>query len=113
MHVTFPKPEGAFYMFPDFSYYKDRLHAREIFTSVEFCDKLLEETGVAILPGSDFGRQPDEFTARLAYVDFNGEKALAAAAQSNGELLKDTFVETHCKRLVKAITKLDDWLSSL
>ena len=40
--------------------------------------KLLEDTGVALLPGSVFGRPEDELTARFAYVDFDGAKALAA-----------------------------------
>ncbi len=113
MQATFPKPEGAFYMFPDFSHYKEKLQAIGIYTSVEFCDQLLEDTGVAMLPGSDFGRQPDEYTTRMAYVDFNGEKALEAAALSNGELLNDAFIATHCRRIVKAMDKLESWLTSL
>ncbi|MCB2222447.1 MAG: aminotransferase class I/II-fold pyridoxal phosphate-dependent enzyme [Bacteroidetes bacterium] len=113
MHATFPKPEGAFYMFPDFSYYKEKLNAKGIYTSVELCDALLDETGVALLPGSDFGRQPDEFTLRLAYVDFNGEKALNAAALSKEEILQDAFVETNCNRLVKAMRNMDEWFNAL
>ena len=41
-------------------------------------EKLLEETGVAILPGSAFGRPETELTARMAYVDFDGAKMLTA-----------------------------------
>ena len=42
------------------------------------CRRLLEDTGVAILPGGDFGCSPEELTARLAYVDFNGKAAIEA-----------------------------------
>ena len=113
LHITFPKPEGAFYMFPDFGFYAEKFHTHGIYTSVEFCDRLLEDTGVAMLPGSDFGRQPEEFTARLAYVDFNGEKALEAAKAFGENSLDDAFIRQHCSRIVKAIGKMGEWLEAL
>jgi len=113
LNVTYPRPEGAFYMFPDFSYYTEKLKARGIYTSVEFCDRLLDETGVAILPGSDFGRQPEEFTARLAYVDFNGEEALKAASEYGEKPLDEDFLEIHCQRVMVAISEMGNWLKGL
>ncbi|CAM2068197.1 Aminotransferase [Sulfidibacter corallicola] len=74
VHVA--KPAGGFYLFPDFSPFQDALARRGITTSVQFCEALLQETGVAILPGSAFGRPPNELTARIAYVDFDGAEAL-------------------------------------
>jgi len=41
------KPEGAFYLFIDIS--------RTGLDSFTFCDRLLEENGVAIIPGQPFG----------------------------------------------------------
>ena len=46
---------------PAFSFYADNDEA--------FATALLEETGVALLPGSDFGRPANELSARLAGVD--------------------------------------------
>ncbi|MEZ5198657.1 MAG: aminotransferase class I/II-fold pyridoxal phosphate-dependent enzyme [Bacteroidales bacterium] len=113
MHVTYPKPEGAFYLFPNFEFYREKLADKGIYTSVEFCNRLLEDTGVAILPGSDFGRQPEELTARLAYVDFDGAKALEMAAKFPDNGLDKAFVNTHCTKLVEAFNKLAGWLYSL
>jgi len=48
--------EGGFYLFPDFGDYRGELGARDITTSAQLCERLLNETGVALLPGSDFGR---------------------------------------------------------
>jgi aspartate/methionine/tyrosine aminotransferase len=45
--VSCPKPEGAFYLFPDISEASN--------SSVEFCRGLMEEKRVAIVPGSAFG----------------------------------------------------------
>jgi len=110
--VKVPMPEGGFYLFPDFSFYKDKLNAKGIKTSNELCSNLLNETGVAILPGSDFGRPADELTARLAYVDFDGARALAAAEQiPSDKNLNGQFLETSCGRLLEAVNKICDWLN--
>ncbi len=97
-------PQGAFYLFPDFSRFKDKLRERGIYTSKQLCEKLLEETGVAILPGSDFGRPPGEMTCRMAYVDFDGNHALKVA---------DTFKagEELCPTMSEGVQVLKNWMS--
>lgn len=65
-------PHGGFYLFPDFSPFRENLSSKGVSSSTEMCHKLLEDTGVAILPGSNFGRGEEELLARLAYVDFDG-----------------------------------------
>ena len=47
MGLTCPKPKGAFYVFPDIS--------RFGMDSEEFCIRLIEEGGLAAVPGSCFG----------------------------------------------------------
>lgn len=113
MKITYPKPEGAFYLFPDFEVYREKLKGRGIYTSVEFCEKLLDETGIAMLPGSDFGRQPEELTTRIAYVDFNGTHALEKASEYGNKPLDEPFVKKNCGRLIRAFDKLENWLSEL
>jgi len=54
--VRCPKPQGAFYAFPDISVAFGKRHGnRSIANDVEFCDALLEAKGVACVPGSAFG----------------------------------------------------------
>jgi aspartate aminotransferase len=105
------QPMGGFYLFPDFSAWQAKLAARNIFSSRELCETLLQETGVAILPGTEFGRPAIELTARLAYVDFNGAKALQAANNIpvNKEL-DNTFLEAYCTNVVVGIERLCQWL---
>jgi aspartate aminotransferase len=51
-----PKPEGAFYVFPDISCAYGKSHGvRDIHNDVDFCNALLEAKGVACVPGSAFG----------------------------------------------------------
>ncbi len=59
----------------------------------------------------DFGRPPEEFTARLAYVDFDGAKALAASETIETEqCLNEGFVRQHCGRVVEAVDRLCEWI---
>ncbi len=104
--------DGGFYAFPDFSPLRDKLSARGITTSAQLCTRLLEETGVAILPGNCFGRPEQELTARLAFVDFDGARALAAAEQvPNDQVLGDEFLRRNCDKVVSAMERMADWLT--
>jgi aspartate aminotransferase len=106
-----PEPQGAFYLFPDFGPLRARLAERGVTNSEELCEQLLEDTGVACLPGSSFGRPPEELTARLAYVDFDGARALVAAqgvAADTG--LGEGFLRSFCGNLMDATDRICDWL---
>ena len=70
--------QGGFYLFPGFDKFQDGLSGRGISTSEEFVSALMADTGVAVLPGSAFGMPAESLTARLAFVDFDGEQVLAA-----------------------------------
>ncbi len=114
MGAVVQKPQGAFYLFPDFSGFREALANRDIKTSQALCQSLLEQTGVAILPASDFGFMPDHLGARLAFVDFDGAAALDLAGNqyANNEL-GETFVAEACPRLVIAMDKIAQWLEDL
>lgn len=54
--VVCPRPQGAFYAFPDISVAFGKSHnGVKIGNDVEFCAALLEATGAACVPGSAFG----------------------------------------------------------
>ena len=89
----------------------DRLAERGIYTSEELCTRLLDDVGVAILPGSSFGRPPEELTARVAYVDFDGARALAAAeVLAKDANLDEEFLRTYCDCVLRAVDAICDWL---
>jgi aspartate aminotransferase len=106
------KPDGAFYMFPDFETRRPELAKRGIYSGEEMCRRLLRDTGVALLPGSSFGRPARELTARLAFVDFDGARALAAAEQlPPGTALDEVYLRQYGEKVLTAIELLGDWLS--
>lgn len=54
--VICPKPQGAFYVFPDISCAFGKAHGvKDIHNDIDFCNVLLEAKGVACVPGSAFG----------------------------------------------------------
>jgi len=113
MNITYPQPQGAFYIFPDFGHYREKFLSMGIQTSKQLCSRILDDTGVAMLPGSDFGRDPYEYSARIAYVDFNGRTALEASGTLfNEEKNHDEFVETYCPKVTEAVKRLEDWLQA-
>jgi len=113
-YITVPTPKGAFYLFPNFNLYRERLAAKGILTSFELCEAILRDTGVAFLPGMDFGRQPEELTCRIAYVDFDGEVVLKKAMTAYKDVeLTEEFLKECCSKMIYAINKIEDWLDEL
>lgn len=111
--LRIPVPDGAFYLFLDFAPFQDRLARRGIRDGATLCQGLLEDTGVAILPGAAFGRPRGELTARLAYVDFDGERALAASENHPlREPLPADFFERHCGRVLEGAQKVAEWVAT-
>ena len=78
MGLTFPKPEGAFYVFPNIQKYG--------LTSGEFCTRMIKEAGLAAVPGSCFGV---EGYIRLSYCYSDEELR-------EGLNRLETFIKTHC-----------------
>ncbi len=63
------KPDGAFYVFPDISYYFGKSNGQEkIGNDRDFCFYLLNKALIAIVPGSAFG-SPD--CVRISYATSN------------------------------------------
>ena len=78
MGLNCPKPEGSFYLFPDFDPFKETLRGKGILTGIRLCDTLLNQARVAVLPGSDFYLPATNLGVRAAFVDYDGEAVLNA-----------------------------------
>ncbi len=111
-NIQVHKPEGGFYLFLDFSPVTEVLAGFGLNTSQAVCESLLAETGVALLPGTAFGMQPEQLSARLAYVDFDGVAVLEAAYKSKAaEALPDGFLSGTCAHPLEGINALCDWVA--
>ncbi len=97
-------PQGAFYVMPEFPNKKYK-------TSTELCETILDETGVAMLPASDFGFGPKKMLTRLCYIDFDGSEFLKAPI--NGNILDDKIIEKYAPNVVEGVKKLSNWAKNL
>ena len=101
------KPQGGFYMLCDFS---DVIKlSNEISNCTSLCLKILNDIGFAMVAGSDFGINEKHFISRLAFVDFDGKKAMELA--NNQSSLSDEFLKKACPNIVNGINDLKDWVS--
>jgi len=102
--INVTKPEGGFYLFPEFTNTK-------FSSSSEMCKDILNKTGVALLPGSDFGIDDTKMLARLSYTDFDGSSFLSNTI--GGKNLDHATLKKYAPNIVEGITKLKDWSKSL
>jgi aspartate aminotransferase len=108
--IRIHNPKGGFYLFPDFSDHYDRFLEIGIRNSSSMVDRLLQDTGVACIPGYEFGRPAMELTARLAYVNFDGEKALRASEKIGlHRPLPEDFGEMYANNTLTAMRKIAQW----
>ena len=102
--VLINKPQGGFYLMPEF------LNKR-FNSSSEMCDNILNDTGVALLPGSDFGFDQKQMLARLSFTDFNGQKFMDGI-KDNEEIDYDKINE-FAPKVVEGVDKLKKWSESI
>ena len=102
--VIINKPQGGFYLMPEFS-------NKSFLTSSEMCDNLLKETGVALLPGSDFGFDKKRMLARLSFTDFNGQDFMKNI-QGEKKINNDLILK-FAPKVVEGVDKLKKWSESI
>ena len=102
--INVTKPEGGFYLFPEF------MNAK-FSSSSEMCKDILNKTGVALLPGSDFGLDNNKMVVRLSYTDFDGSNFLKNTLGSKN--LDKEDLEKYAPNIVEGVIKLKEWSSSL
>jgi aspartate aminotransferase len=105
--------DGGFYIFPDFSPFRERLEKKGITDSWKMCERLLDEKHVAITPGAAFERPPKELTARISYTNFDGAKAMAESERIGLETpLPETFTRQLCGTTVESVESIIEWAKS-
>ena len=102
--INITKPEGGFYLFPEFTRAK-------FSSSSAMCKDILNKTGVALLPGSDFGLEKSKMLARLSFTDFDGSNFLKNTAGS--KKLDNADLKKYAPNIVDGISKLREWSNSL
>ncbi len=102
-NVLINKPQGGFYLLPEFI-------NKKFSTSTELCDNILKETGVALLPGSDFGFSETKMLARLSYTDFDGENFMNNTVHN--EEIDYEKIKKYAPKIIEGTNRLKDWSNS-
>ena len=102
--VLITPPQGGFYLMPEFLNSKFK-------TSAEMCDHILNNFGVALLPGSDFGFDKTRMFARLSFTDFNGELFLNNI--NGSKKLDDAIIKKYAPNVVEGTNRLNKWVQSI
>ena len=102
--VLINKPQGGFYLMPEFL-------NKKFNSSAEMCDDILNKTGVALLPGSDFGFDQNRMLARLSFTDFDGKKFMEEIEDNTK--IDDTLINKLAPKIVEGVDKLKKWSESI
>ena len=102
------RPQGGFYILCDFS--KIIKHNNIINNATTLCEQVLQNTGFAMLPGKNFGIEDEKLITRMAFVDFDGNKALSFM-KDNSSIKDDDFIDLFPK-INEGILNLKSWLKS-
>jgi len=101
--ININKPQGGFYLMPEFLIEK-------FSTSEEMCSNILKETGVALLPGSDFGFSKERMITRLSFTDFNGDEFMKNVKKT--KKIDMNSISRFAPKIIEGTKKLKDWVES-
>jgi len=102
--VLINKPQGGFYLMPEFL-------NKKFNSSSAMCDSILNDTGVALLPGSDFGFEQSKMLARLSFTDFDGQEFMNKI-EENQKIDKD-HIANFAPKIIEGVDKLKKWSESI
>ena len=95
------KPMGGFYLMPEFL-------NKKFETSSQMCKEILNSTGVALLPGSDFGFKEERLITRLSYTDFDGENFMKNINYDTK--IDNVTISNYAPRVVEGVKRLNSWV---
>ncbi|WP_435097010.1 pyridoxal phosphate-dependent aminotransferase [Candidatus Pelagibacter bacterium nBUS_27] len=102
--ILINEPQGGFYLMPEFL-------NKKFNTSSEMCDSILNGTGVALLPGSDFGFDQNKMLARLSFTDFDGQKFMNKIDVN--QKIDNDLINEFAPKIIEGVDKLKKWSESI
>ena len=102
--VLINRPQGGFYLMPEFV-------NKKFNSSSEMCDSILNDTGVALLPGSDFGFEQTKMLARLSFTDFDGQEFMNKI--EDNQKIDNDEINKFAPKIVEGVDKLKKWSESI
>ena len=102
--VLISKPQGGFYLMPEFVDKKFK-------NSEDMCNDMLKKSGVATLPGSDFGFSEKRMFARISFTDFNGDEFMKNVPKDLN--INHDLLNKFAPKIVEGTKRLKAWVESI
>ena len=74
------------------------------------CKTILRDTGVALLPGSDFGCSEKKMLARLSFTDFDGVNFMNDVKKN--KTINLNSINNFAPKIVEGTKRLREWSES-
>ena len=111
--VSTTKPQGAFYFFADFNSLKDDLKRKNVMTSNHLGESLLScPFHIAVVTGDACMLEPDNYGARIAFVDYDGKKTFDDYKNNKPQnaIEEMEFVLRNAPLIVRSVDSLKEWI---
>ena len=84
-------------------------------TCADFCEHLRKMEHTALLPGGALLLSEDDFSVRCSYVDFDGDKTLAAWRANPSRANEDVqaFVNEHFPLMVRGVENIARYIGAV
>jgi aspartate aminotransferase len=114
--IRLTKPDATFYLLADFNAFSAELRKANITTSQKLSESLIVHPyHTAIVGGDSLVLERTDFSARIAYVDYNGTKVLQSyldnRPKSSSERLE--FVRNNAPKMVAGIEMIGKFFKDL
>ncbi|MFC1834939.1 aminotransferase class I/II-fold pyridoxal phosphate-dependent enzyme [Thermodesulfobacteriota bacterium] len=109
-------PQGSFYFFADFNELADDLRRHGIPNSNELGQALLAHPHhVATITGDSLILMPDDYGARISFVDYDGKKALESYKNNPPQTPEEVkeFVREHAPNMIRGLSALRSWVEGI
>jgi aspartate aminotransferase len=113
LNVT--EPKGGFYFLADFNHLGETMQKKGIGCANELSKALIAHPHhIAVVTGDSLVVEPDNFCARIAFVDYDGSAAYDDYRQNPpaNEHEKEGFFTKHAARMLRGAEALENFLNS-
>ncbi len=114
--VKTTKPDATFYLLADFNAFANDLRKAKITTSQKLSESLIVHPyHTAIVGGDSLVLERTDFSARIAYVDYNGTKALQNYLENTPKTSseREEFVKNNAPKMVAGIEMIGRFFEDL
>ena len=114
--VKTTKPESTFYLLADFNEFSSVLQEAKITTSQKLSEALIVHPyHTAIVGGDSLVLERNDFSARIAFVDYNGAQVFDEYLENKPKTTSDKieFVKNNAPKIVSGIKMIEKFFNDL